>query len=44
MPKWNRKFTGEWCIVALPDMGGNCMEEGEGKPYVRLIARCRDGE
>jgi len=39
MPKWNRKFAGEWRIVELPDMSDDYMEEGEGKPYVRLKAR-----
>ena len=34
MPKWNRKFAGEWRIVELLDMGDDYMEEGEGKPYI----------
>jgi hypothetical protein len=42
MPKWNRKFAGEWRIIELPDMGDDYMEEGEGKPYIRLKARYED--
>ena len=42
MPKWNRKFAGEWRIVELLEMGDDYMEEGEGKPYVRLKARYED--
>jgi hypothetical protein len=42
MPTWNRKFAGEWRIVELPEMGDDYMEEGEGKPYVRLKARYED--
>ena len=42
MPTWNRKFAGEWRIVELPDISDDYMEEGEGKPYVRLKARYED--
>src|SRR3972149_10071711 len=43
MPKWNRKFAGEGRIVELLDMGDDYMEEGEGKPYIRLKASYEDG-
>ena len=42
MPKWNRKFAGEWRIIEMPDMGDDYIEEGEGKPYIRLKARYED--
>jgi hypothetical protein len=42
MPKVNRKFAGEWHIVELPDMGKGYMEEGDGKPYLRLKANYED--
>jgi len=43
MPKWNRKFAGEWCIVELLEMDDEYMDEGEGEPYIRLKASYEDG-
>ncbi len=42
MPKWNRKFAGEWRIAELLDMSDDYIGEGEGKPYIRLKARYED--
>src|SRR5574337_569723 len=42
MPKPNRKFAGRWRIVELNDMMEDYLDEGEGKPFIRLTARYED--
>lgn len=42
MSKLNRKFAGEWRIVEMIDMSDDYVEEGEGRPYLRLKASYED--